>query len=143
MTSEHLVTGMLLVARLDDHGLVYLDYAGSGLPGRSQVAASQQILCQETLGNPHSENGPSRRSAEAMWQARRATLQFLNADPDEYSVIFTANATGALRLVGEAFQFRSAEGRGGDEVRGGVAEGDAMTNTTRAAPTLRYIRAEE
>lgn len=93
-------------ARLDDQDLVYVDYAGSGLPGRSQVAAFQQVLCGETWGNPHSENGPSRRSAEAMLRARQATLRFLNADPGEYSVIFTANASGALRLVGEAFQFQ-------------------------------------
>ncbi|WP_433334827.1 aminotransferase class V-fold PLP-dependent enzyme [Spirillospora sp. CA-294931] len=92
-------------ARLDDQDLVYLDYTGSGLPGRSQVAAFQQVLCGDTWGNPHSENGPSRRSTEAMRRAREETLQFLNADPDEYSVIFTANATGALRLVGEAFPF--------------------------------------
>ncbi|MCO5972521.1 aminotransferase class V-fold PLP-dependent enzyme [Actinoallomurus soli] len=109
---EYLATGHLDrirrddFARLDDHDLVYVDYAGSGLPGRSQVAAFQRLLCQETLGNPHSENAPSRRSSEAMRRARRATLRFLNADPDEYSVIFTANATGALRLVGEAFPFR-------------------------------------
>lgn len=92
-------------ARLDDQNLVYADYAGSGLPGRPQLVAFQQVLCGETWGNPHSENEPSRRSAEAMRQARQATLRFLNADPEEYSVIFTANASGALRLVGEAFQF--------------------------------------
>ncbi len=93
--------------RLDDEDLVYLDYAGSGLAGWSQVAAFQQALCGKIWGNPHSENGPSRRSTEAMRQARRATLQFVNADPGEYSVIFTANASSALRLVGEAFPFRS------------------------------------
>ncbi|WP_207945475.1 aminotransferase class V-fold PLP-dependent enzyme [Actinomadura sp. 7K534] len=91
--------------RLDDQDLVYVDYAGSGLPGRSQIAAYQQVLCGGTWGNPHSENGPSRRSTEAMHRARQATLRFLNADPGEYSVIFTANASGALRLVGEAFPF--------------------------------------
>jgi selenocysteine lyase/cysteine desulfurase len=92
-------------SRLDDQDLVYLDYAGSGLPAWSQLAAFQQVLCEETWGNPHSDSGPSRRSAEAMNRARRATLHFLNADPEEYSVIFTPNASGALRLVGEAFQF--------------------------------------
>ena len=32
-------------------------------------------------------------------------LDFFNADPDEYVVIFTANATQALKLVGEAYPF--------------------------------------
>ncbi len=31
---------------------------------------------------------------------------FFNASPDEYEVIFTANASGALKLVGEAYPFR-------------------------------------
>ena len=35
-----------------------------------------------------------------------AVLRHLNADPEEYSVIFTPNATGACRLVGEAYPFR-------------------------------------
>jgi selenocysteine lyase/cysteine desulfurase len=32
-------------------------------------------------------------------------LEFFNANPDEYAVIFTANATQALKLVGEAYPF--------------------------------------
>ena len=35
----------------------------------------------------------------------RAVLRFFNASPDEYVVIFTANASGALKLVGEAYPF--------------------------------------
>lgn len=37
-------------------------------------------------------------------QARQAVLAFFNAPP-EYTVIFTSNATGALKLVGESFPF--------------------------------------
>jgi selenocysteine lyase/cysteine desulfurase len=32
-------------------------------------------------------------------------LAFFSASPDEYTVIFTANASGALRLVGESYPF--------------------------------------
>ena len=32
-------------------------------------------------------------------------LRFFNADPDEYDVIFTQNASGALKVVGEAYPF--------------------------------------
>lgn len=32
-------------------------------------------------------------------------LKHLNADPDEYSIIFTSGATASLKLVGECFQF--------------------------------------
>ena len=33
-------------------------------------------------------------------------LRYFNAAAEEYAVIFTQNATGACRLVGEAYQFR-------------------------------------
>lgn len=36
-------------------------------------------------------------------------LSHLNADPEEYSVIFTSGATAGLKLVGESFQFNDDE----------------------------------
>ncbi|HEY8777901.1 MAG TPA: hypothetical protein VIM33_15655 [Gaiellaceae bacterium] len=42
-------------------------------------------------------------------QARSAVLDFFHASPDEYIAIFTPNATGALRLVGEAYPFRPGD----------------------------------
>jgi selenocysteine lyase/cysteine desulfurase len=36
---------------------------------------------------------------------RARILEFFRASPDEYEVIFTPNATGALRLVGESYPF--------------------------------------
>jgi len=38
-------------------------------------------------------------------RARAYILEFFNADPDEYCAIFTQNASGALKLVGEAYPF--------------------------------------
>ena len=35
-------------------------------------------------------------------------LRFFNADPDEYLAIFTPNASGALKLVGESYPFAEA-----------------------------------
>jgi selenocysteine lyase/cysteine desulfurase len=32
-------------------------------------------------------------------------LHFFNASPDNYKVIFTANASAALKLVGESYPF--------------------------------------
>jgi selenocysteine lyase/cysteine desulfurase len=37
--------------------------------------------------------------------AREHVLRFFNADPAEYDVAFTANASGALKLVGESYPF--------------------------------------
>jgi molybdenum cofactor sulfurtransferase len=38
-------------------------------------------------------------------------LAFFDASPDEYEVIFTANASAALKLVGEAFPFSAPGAR--------------------------------
>jgi molybdenum cofactor sulfurtransferase len=56
------------------------------------------------LIKPHS----SRKSAMCAEEARSSVLAFFDAPATEYTVIFTSNATGAMRLVGEAFPF--AEG---------------------------------
>lgn len=39
-----------------------------------------------------------------MSDARDAVLSFFQASPD-YTVVFTSNATGALKLVGESYPF--------------------------------------
>ena len=38
-------------------------------------------------------------------EARSSVLAFFDAPAAEYTVIFTPNATGAIKLVGEAFPF--------------------------------------
>jgi selenocysteine lyase/cysteine desulfurase len=40
-------------------------------------------------------------------RARAAVLAFFHADPAEYTVVFTPNASGALKLVGEAYPFEA------------------------------------
>ena len=91
--------------RLDQAGLAYLDYVGSGLYGASQVAAHQALLAHSVLGNPHSESGPSLASTKWLNAIHARVLQFLEADPAEYTVIFAANATAAIKLVAEGFPF--------------------------------------
>lgn len=46
---------------------------------------------------------------ELVESAREAVLRFFGADPEEYEAIFTPNATGSLRLVGEAYPFRAGD----------------------------------
>jgi molybdenum cofactor sulfurtransferase len=92
-------------ARLDERDHVYLDYTGGGLYAESQLREHQALLRDSVLGNPHSDNPTSREATRLADAARDAILTFLGASPDEYTVIFTANATAALKLVGEAFPF--------------------------------------
>lgn len=93
-------------ARLDANGVTYLDYTGAALYPASLVNADASRLMASVCGNPHSESAPSLASSFAIDTARRLTLQFFNADPDEYDVVFTHNATGAIRILAEAFPFR-------------------------------------
>ena len=97
-------------ARLDDLGIVYLDYAASALYGSSQVEAHADRLRSGVFGNPHSEHVASRASDELIIKAREATLRFLDADPADYEVVFTANASAAIKLVGEAYPFTAHRG---------------------------------
>ncbi len=92
-------------SRLDRLDHVYLDYTGSGLYAESQVQRHAELLLGQVFGNPHSISPTSRASTEAGERCRRHVLRFFSADPDEYAVVFTANASHALKLVGEAYPF--------------------------------------
>jgi selenocysteine lyase/cysteine desulfurase len=43
---------------------------------------------------------------ERVEQTREYVLRYFNASPDEYTIIFTPNATGAFRLVGAVYPLR-------------------------------------
>jgi selenocysteine lyase/cysteine desulfurase len=92
---------------LDAGGHVYLDYTGAGLPAQAQLTAHAERVRGRCFGNPHSENPTSAASTELIERARSAVLAHFNAPPQEYAAIFTANATGACRLIGEAYPFGS------------------------------------
>jgi molybdenum cofactor sulfurtransferase len=96
-------------SRLDAGGHVYLDYTGAGLYSDSQLSEHLALLRGSVFGNPHSLNPTSSAMTELVERARTAVLDFFRASPDEYVAIFTANATGALRLVGEAYPFHQGD----------------------------------
>ncbi|NRN70724.1 Aminotransferase class V-fold PLP-dependent enzyme [Kibdelosporangium sp. 4NS15] len=92
-------------AYLDEQDHVYLDYTGAGLAAISQWRTHVNRLRGNVFGNPHSVNPSSRASTELVESARARVLRHFNAAPDDYVVIFTANATAAARMVGEAYPF--------------------------------------
>lgn len=91
--------------RLDATSQLYLDYAGGGLFAERQLRAHADALARSVLGNPHSINPTSLAATQLVQRARAAVLAHFNASPSEYAVVFTANASAALRLVGEAYPF--------------------------------------
>jgi len=93
-------------SKLDELGHIYLDYTGGGLYAVSQIKAHQALLNSHIFGNPHSYNPTSVKSTELADEARKYILRFFNAPEDEYVCIFTQNASGALKMVGEAYPFK-------------------------------------
>jgi len=96
-------------SRLDRQGQIYLDYTGAGLYAESQLRAHQQVLAENVFGNPHSSNPTSLAATRLIENTRASILRFFNADPAEYVVIFTQNASGALKLVGESYPFQPGD----------------------------------
>ena len=90
---------------LDGLGHAYLDYTAGNLVPLELVERHASLLRDHVMGNPHSTNPASALTTAFVEQARRSVIEFFNADPDEYVVVFTANATQALKLVGEAYPF--------------------------------------
>lgn len=91
-------------ARLDARQQVYLDYTGGGLHAASQVQEHARMLGDHVLGNPHSASPSSMEMTRRVEQARAAVLAYFHGT-GRYTAIFTLNASGALKLVGESYPF--------------------------------------
>ena len=89
-------------ARLDAQQTTYLDHVGGTLAPASLLERDYQSLRNSILGNPHSG---SKTSTEAYTRARAEIHRFFRCTADEYEIIFTANASGAIRLIAESFPF--------------------------------------
>lgn len=96
-------------ARLDAAGHVYLDYTGGGLYAESQIRDHAAQLTGGVFGNPHSTNPTSQAATELVERARHYILRYFNASPADYTLAFTLNASGALKLVGEAYPFEPGD----------------------------------
>lgn len=91
-------------SRLDKSGHTYLDYTGGGLYSDSQLFRHHELLRSSVLGNPHSSNPSSMHATHLVEEARQKVIDFFNAK--DYHCIFTQNATGALKIVGECYPFQ-------------------------------------
>ena len=89
--------------RLDNNKQVYLDYTGGNLYAKSQIMEHQDLLINNILGNPHSTNPTSQLATKLVEEARQKVIDFFNAE--DYFCIFTQNASGALKIVGESYPF--------------------------------------
>ncbi len=92
-------------SRVDAQHHIYLDYTGGNLYADKQVREHHELLRNHVFGNPHSSNPTSLAMTDLVEHARHYILEFFHADPEEYVAIFTPNASGALKLVGESYPF--------------------------------------
>jgi molybdenum cofactor sulfurtransferase len=82
----------------------YLDHAGTTLYSKALMERFHADMMDNLYGNPHSASPSSQQSTQSVEDARLELLRFLKADPEEYDLVFTANATAAIKLVLEAFR---------------------------------------
>uniref|UniRef100_A0AAY4ERS7 Molybdenum cofactor sulfurase n=1 Tax=Denticeps clupeoides TaxID=299321 RepID=A0AAY4ERS7_9TELE len=84
-------------------GITYLDHAGTTLFPESQIKGFYQDIARNIYGNPHSLNPSSKLTHDTVERVRYRILEHFNTSPEEYTVIFTAGSTAALRLVADSF----------------------------------------
>ncbi|KAJ1969720.1 hypothetical protein IWQ62_000445 [Dispira parvispora] len=95
---------------------VYLDHAGAAIPSQVVIGNFTKHITTGLFGNPHSQNPASQRTAYEIQRARTRILDYLGTDELEYSVIFTTNATAALKLAGEMFPWTAIESSTGHDI---------------------------
>ncbi|KAJ8733192.1 hypothetical protein PYW08_001490 [Mythimna loreyi] len=83
----------------------YLENAGATLYPQCLLSVVHQDLLDNVYMNPHSD----KYTKDCIEQIRSDILKHFNTDPSNYSVIFTAGTTSALKLVVESFQFSIEE----------------------------------
>jgi molybdenum cofactor sulfurtransferase len=83
---------------------VYLDHAATTLYSKSLMETFTAAMMANLYGNPHSASGSSQLSTSRVEDTRLKILRFFNADPDDFDLIFVANATAGIKLVMDALR---------------------------------------
>ncbi|KAK5999882.1 hypothetical protein QM012_004970 [Aureobasidium pullulans] len=82
----------------------YLDHAGTTLYSKSLLEAFTSDMLGNLYGNPHSASQASQRSTHQVQDVRLQLLRFFDANPDDFDLIFVANATAGIKLVADALR---------------------------------------
>ncbi|RAK82508.1 putative molybdenum cofactor sulfurase protein (HxB) [Aspergillus fijiensis CBS 313.89] len=90
--------------------ITYLDHAGTTLYAKSLIDSFSRDLTSNIYGNPHSLSAPSQLSTQRIDDTRLRALRFFNADPQEFDLVFVANATAAIKLVADALRDATTQG---------------------------------
>lgn len=74
------------------------------------IEAFSRDMTSNLFGNPHSVSLSSQLSTQRTDDVRLRVLRFFNADPEEFDLVFVANATAAIKLVADSL--RDSDHRG-------------------------------
>ncbi|KAF2832153.1 PLP-dependent transferase [Ophiobolus disseminans] len=85
-------------------GTTYLDHAGTTLYAKSLIERFSSDMISNLYGNPHSASNASQLTTRRIEDIRLRLLGLFNADPQEFDVVFVANATAGIKLVMDAFR---------------------------------------
>ncbi|KAL2808847.1 molybdenum cofactor sulfurase [Aspergillus granulosus] len=88
----------------------YLDHAGTTLYAKSLIDSFSRDLTTNLYGNPHSLSASSQLSSQRVDDIRLKALRFFNADPEDFDLVFVANATAAIKLVADSFRDLTPQG---------------------------------
>lgn len=88
--------------------MVTLLTTGLQLYAKSLIEGWSADMIANLYGNPHSASTPSALSGHRVDAIRERALRFFNADPEEWDLVFTANATASIKLVIECFRDHAA-----------------------------------
>ncbi|KUJ22341.1 molybdenum cofactor sulfurase [Mollisia scopiformis] len=83
---------------------IYLDHAGTTLYAKSLMEKFTSDMISNLYGNPHSASASSQLTTNRIEDIRLKVLRCFNADPEEFDIIFVANATAGIKLVMECFR---------------------------------------
>jgi molybdenum cofactor sulfurtransferase len=84
-------------------GVTYLDHGGTTLASKSLMDSFCAQMRTSILSNPHSDASNPSFSALMVENTRQKVLRLFDADPEHWDVVFTANATAAVKLIMESF----------------------------------------
>ncbi|OAG00478.1 PLP-dependent transferase [Paraphaeosphaeria sporulosa] len=82
----------------------YLDHAGTTLYAKSLIERFSADMIGNLYGNPHSASNSSQLTTRRIEDVRLRLLALFKADPDDFDVVFVANATAGIKLVTEVFR---------------------------------------
>jgi molybdenum cofactor sulfurtransferase len=85
-------------------GTTYLDHAGTTLYPKSLIERFSADMISNLYGNPHSASNASQLTTRRIEDVRLRLLKLFNADPEDFDVVFVANATAGIKLVMDAFR---------------------------------------